>query len=180
MRLLAELHSATGSAALFQIVQAVLSEYQISLLLNVKEQHFKTQEMSEEMLCLLLSKGCFTSWDAEAQAKGALSGVQRASSETLSDEVICVEHMFVDLNAVHVPLTALDLLTVEEKKAFLVQTVVAALLDLSRLVSCKTVVVMYQGVINHLGDFAWSPTWWFSKQQLAPAMGPASAEGGPS
>ena len=73
--------------------------------------------------------------------------------------------MFADLNAAHVPLTALDkvgpllcLLTVEEKKAFLAQTAVAALLDLSQLVSRETVEVMYQGVVNHLGDFARSPT----------------------
>ena len=39
---------------------------------------------------------------------------------------------------------------------------------------------MYQGVVNHLGYFAWSPTWLFSKQQLALATGPSSAEGGQS
>ena len=64
-------------------MQAVLLEYQISLLLNAKEQCFTTQEISEEMLRLLLSEGCFTSWDVEVQSKSALSGVQRASSETL-------------------------------------------------------------------------------------------------
>ena len=54
----------------------------------------------------------------------------------LLDTVTRVEHMFMDLNAAHVPLTALDkvwtllsLLTVEEKKAFLAQTAVAVLLD---------------------------------------------------
>ena len=73
MWVLAERHSAICSSALFQIVQAELSEYQISLLLNAKEQRLKTQEMSEEMLRRLLSEGCFTSWDAEAQAKGALA-----------------------------------------------------------------------------------------------------------
>ena len=78
-----EWHSATGPVALFQILQAALLEYQISLLLHAKEQCFKTQEMSEEMLCCLLSEGCFTLWNAEAQAKGALSGVQSAQSGTL-------------------------------------------------------------------------------------------------
>ena len=118
------------------------------------------------MLCCLLSKGCFTLWDKKAQAKGAFSGVQRASSETLSDVVTRIKHIFADLNAVHVPLTALDkvwpllcLLTVEEKKVFLAQTAVAALLDRPQLVSCKTVEAMYHGVVNHLGYFAWSPTW---------------------
>jgi hypothetical protein len=189
MRLVAERHSVTGPAAFFQIVQAALSEYQISLLLYAKEQRFKDREMSEDMLCRLLSEGCFTSWDAEAQAKGALAYVQRAPSETLSDAVTRVGHMFADLNAAHVPLTALDrvgpllrLLTGDERKAFFAQPAVAALLDRSRLVSRETVEAMYQGVVDHLGAFARSPTWRFSKApaQRAPAPGPASAEGGPS
>ena len=106
--------------------------------------------------------------------------------ETFSDTVTHVKHMFVDLNAAHVPLTVLDkvgpllrLLTVEEKKAFLAQTAVAALLDRSRLVSHETVEAIYQGVVDHLGDIAWSPTWRLSEPQRAPATGPASAEGGP-
>ena len=62
------------------------------------------------------------------------------------------------------------------------QTAVAALLDRSQLVSSEKVEAMYQGVVNHLGYFAWSPTWRFSKApaQLALASGPASVEGGPS
>ena len=83
MRLVAERHSVTSPAAFFQIVQAALSEYQISLLLYAKEQCFQDQEMSEDMLCSLLSEGCFTFWDVEAQAKGALAYVQCAPSETL-------------------------------------------------------------------------------------------------
>ena len=55
MRLVVERHSVTGPAAFFQIVQAALSEYQISLLLSAKEQRFKDQDMSEDMLCSLLS-----------------------------------------------------------------------------------------------------------------------------
>ena len=39
---------------------------------------------------------------------------------------------------------------------------------------------MYHGVVDHLGDFARSPTCRFSKPKRAPATGPASAEGGPS
>ena len=76
MRLLVEWHSATGPVALFQILQAALLEYQISLLLDAKEQCFKNREMSEDMLCHLLSESCFTSWDAEAQAKGSLACMQ--------------------------------------------------------------------------------------------------------
>ena len=83
MRLVVERHSVTGPEAFFQIVQAVLLEYQISLLLHTKEQCFKDLEMSEDMLCSLLSEGCFTFWDVEAQAKGALAYVQCAPSETL-------------------------------------------------------------------------------------------------
>ena len=84
------------------------------------------------------------------------------------------------INAEHIQLTALDkvgpllcLLTVEEKKAFLEQMAFAALLDRSRLVSSETVEVLYRREVNHLGNFAWSPTWLFSKQQWAPATGQA-------
>ena len=107
----------------------------------------------------------------------------------LSDSVTRVGHMFTDLNTAHVLLTTLDrvgpllcLLTGEERKTFFEQTAVAELLNLSRLVSRETVEAMYEGVVDHLVDFAQSPTWQFSKApaQLAPAPGLASAEGGQS
>ena len=66
--------------------------------------------------------------------------VQSAPSETLLDAVTRVWHMFADLNAAHVPLTALNrvglllcLLTGDERKAFFAQLAVAALRDRSRV-----------------------------------------------
>ena len=136
------------------------------MLLDAKERHFKHRDMSEDVIRRILSEGCFTLWDAEVQAKNALSFVQRTPSETLSDAVTRVEHMFTDLQAAFVTLTALDrvghllrLLTEDERKAFLAQPEVAALLDRFRLVSCETMEEMCQGVLGHLGDFTRSPTY---------------------
>ena len=60
MLLVAERHSVTSPVAFFQIMQAALLEYQVSFLLDAKEQSFKNLEMSEDMLCRLLSKSYFT------------------------------------------------------------------------------------------------------------------------
>ena len=187
VRIVAGRHSVTGEAAFCQVVQAALTENQVSMLLDAKERHFRHRDMSEVVIRRILSEGCFTSWDTEVQAKNALSFVQRDPSETLSDAVTRVEQMFTDLQAAFVTLTALDkvshllhLLTGDKRKAFLAQPEVATLLDRSRLVSCETMEEMCRGVLDHLGDFARFPTWRFSKApaQRAPAPGPASADGG--
>ena len=94
--------------------------------------------------------------------------------------VMHIEHIFSDLNAAHVQLTVLDkvgpllgLLTVEEEKAFLVQTAVAVLLDRSLLVSHKTVEVMYHG--GHVPWGGQSP--W--RLHLVPHLAVQQATAGP-
>ena len=65
VRILTYLHSATSKAAFCQVVQAVLTKNQVSMLLDTKELHFRHHSMSEDLICLILLEGCFTSWDAE-------------------------------------------------------------------------------------------------------------------